>query len=106
MHDEMIAVIEAHKEGKPIQFRGIKPPNICGWETLTTEPSFDFWTYEYRVVPEPRKPREWWIYLCETDSIIEYSPMTRAQQELSKCGKCKEIIRVREVLEDDSVVKP
>lgn len=48
-HDEMIAVIQAHKEGKPIQS---KPKNQIGW-SLSTQPVWNFRAYDYRVAPTP-----------------------------------------------------
>jgi len=48
-HDEMIAVIQAHKDGKTIQHY------VNGWVDKPYEmPSFNFGDYIYRVKPEPR----------------------------------------------------
>lgn len=60
-HDEMIAVIQAHKEGKQIQSRR------GDWWIDIFEPSWDFSKYDYRIKPEPPKPREWWIVFCPKD---------------------------------------
>ena len=49
-HDEMIAVIQAHKDGKTIQVRGKGRPK---WHDRT-RPSWDFDSCDYRVKPEPR----------------------------------------------------
>jgi len=48
-HDEMIAVIQAHKEGKPIQ---VSSRNINGWSE-TKNPVWNFRAYDYRVAPTP-----------------------------------------------------
>lgn len=49
-HDEMIAVITAHKERKQIQF---KDKSTSNWETFTTyQPSWNFYTYDYRIAPD------------------------------------------------------
>ena len=48
-HDEMIAVIQAHKEGKAIQCR---PKKTIKWSE-TKNPSWDFQSYDYRVAPTP-----------------------------------------------------
>lgn len=48
-HDEMIAVIQAHKEGKTLQCR--YKSNV-GW-TLTRDPAWNFKVYDYRVAPTP-----------------------------------------------------
>jgi hypothetical protein len=58
-HDEMIAVIRAHKEGKTIECRkcgDVRDP----WEVAG--PTWDFPAFDYRVKPEPSKPREWWLH--------------------------------------------
>ena len=49
-HDQMIAVIQAHKEGKTVQAR------LRGrWVDLEC-PSWNFNANDYRVKPEPPKP--------------------------------------------------
>ncbi len=58
--DEIIAVVQAHKEGKPIQSRHMNDPY---WMNNPTEFQWNFGVYEYRVAPEPSKPREWWLSL-------------------------------------------
>lgn len=51
-HDEMIKVIEAHKEGKEIQWRVDDEGN--DWRSAPC-PCWDFSRYEYRVKPIPKK---------------------------------------------------
>ena len=46
-HDEMITVIQAHKEGKQIQ---VQLGNGTWFDTLCV---FDFSRYTYRIKPEP-----------------------------------------------------
>ncbi len=54
--DEIISVVQAHKEGKEIQV------NSNGtWRSVMGHPVWNFPEHEYRVAPEPRKPREWWL---------------------------------------------
>jgi hypothetical protein len=57
-HDEMIAVIQAHKDGKVIQFR----PRIVRGEWMTkpkgVAPNWNFDKTEYRVKP---MPKEYWL---------------------------------------------
>ena len=50
-HDEMIAVIQAHKEGKQIQISSKNKNEFC--EDFA--PNFDFCGYDYRIKPEPFK---------------------------------------------------
>lgn len=51
-HDEMIAVIQAHKEGKKIQVRHKCSSYSKDW--VDTCPVFDFHECEYRIKPEPK----------------------------------------------------
>jgi len=51
-HDEMIEVIQAHKDGKRIQLSG-KHASASWFDTDC--PGFSFGEYDYRVKPEPRK---------------------------------------------------
>jgi hypothetical protein len=62
-HDEMIAVIQAHKEGEKIQY-SIKGRNV--WNDLTAGPLWDFHASDYRVKKEPK---ELWV--------VKTSHMTR-----------------------------
>lgn len=87
-HDQMIAVIQAHKEGKHVQCK-LNPSGIVNQELIEradallkerlaalgaathVKPAydwsdktcdlFDFVSYDYRVKPEPPKPREGYI---------------------------------------------
>lgn len=82
-HDEMIAVIQAHKEGKPIQFRlpGSYWTDSPGH--LEHGPYFDFDQFQYRIKPDPRKPREWCIELVHVREILE-SEITNQQSAISQ----------------------
>jgi hypothetical protein len=56
--DEMIAVLQAYKEGKPIEYRSvIGYPQA--WIDLKISPMletrWDFYVFEYRVKREPRR---------------------------------------------------
>lgn len=50
-HDEMIAVIQAHKNGKKIQLRR---KGSSDW-TPSAGPGWDFVRFDYRVKPEKKK---------------------------------------------------
>lgn len=50
-HDEMIAVIQAAKDGKQIQCRDKIHKQWCD----SLSPVWDFHTYDCRVKPEPRR---------------------------------------------------
>ena len=49
-HDEIIAVIQAHKERKTIQCR---PKNIPSSWSVTKNPCWNLEKYDYRVAPTP-----------------------------------------------------
>lgn len=53
-YEEMIAVIQAHKEGMQIQ---ISLRNSKKWEDCMGKPDWDFRHFDYRVKPEPPKPK-------------------------------------------------
>jgi hypothetical protein len=57
-HDEMIAVIQAHKDGKVIQFK--RNCGVCDWTSLAKVklPHWNFSAVKYRVKP---MPKEYWL---------------------------------------------
>jgi hypothetical protein len=55
-HDEMIAVIQAHKDGMQLQVRDRHVQQRTWKDDL--DPRFDFLVGEYRIKPTPR---EFWI---------------------------------------------
>jgi hypothetical protein len=58
-HDEIIAVIQAHRDGKPIQYR--RALTNDEWQQLPGGHSSWNWNFEgycYRVKPEPRRKRK------------------------------------------------
>ena len=86
--DEIIAVVQAHKEGKKIQVRS----RICGSWAGCENPAWAFDNLDYRVAPEPRKPREWWVMEHIGGSLT----VSHIEPNESPCFK---VIRVREVIE-------
>ncbi|HEY6073922.1 MAG TPA: hypothetical protein VIV15_11125 [Anaerolineales bacterium] len=50
-HDEIIAVIQAHKDGKHIELR--EKHDFGEWKPVC-RPEWDFRDYDYRVKPEPK----------------------------------------------------
>lgn len=95
-HDEMIAVLEAHRDGKVIE---CSPLGSGLWLPFDGGgfPPRTFHAYEYRIKPEPQQPREWWI-----------ERMPDGEKNLWTCprsaviGRYQEIIHVREVLPEPS----
>ena len=51
-HDEMISVIQAHKEGKTIEYirKNLSNPVY----EITENPCWNFTTYDYKVKPEDK----------------------------------------------------
>jgi hypothetical protein len=87
--DEIVAVVQAHKEGKQIQLRC---SNIPEWTNVVrNEPRWNFEFIEYRVAPEPRKPREWTVFVTPDKQIISWNNGT-----VDAYG----LIRVREVMDN------
>ena len=94
-HDEIIAVVAAHRDGKAIEWRNIR--SNSEWRDLVDIPAWSFNNTEYRIKPEPPKPREWWIermpdgetnlWTCPRSAVI---------------GRAQEIIHVREVLPESA----
>jgi hypothetical protein len=56
---EIIEVVTAHKDGKPIEGRHVT--GTTDWSDCTIDPAWNFGDWDYRVKPEPPKPREWWF---------------------------------------------
>jgi hypothetical protein len=52
-HDEMIAVIQAHKDGKKLEFRDQRFTKFKEW-VQCLEPHWNFKDCDYRIKPEPR----------------------------------------------------
>ncbi len=94
--DEIIALVQAHKDGKKIECRYEHEPDN-GWREFASKISdWDFVTYEYRIATEPHKPREFWI--CNgRDKDNERWVLVDKAHPNHVCGGEK--IRVREVIE-------
>ena len=95
--DEIIAVVQAHKEGKKIQGRVLRTSQWYQngiddkWVDLSIGVDWNFKDTEYRVAPEPRKPREWSVHVVTDGAMITSFPVHEPL--------VKETIRVREVIE-------
>jgi hypothetical protein len=89
--DEMIAVIQAYKDGKTIQFRYGKGEN---WAICTLQHLFNFSDFVYRIKPEPRV-----VYVnLYSDSHTAYNSSERAKD--SAAFTCLEkAVKFVEVLE-------
>ena len=86
--DQILEVVQAHKEGKKIQVLAIH--SDLGWQNCDS-PSWDFARTNYRVAPEPRKPREWQVPVVN-GSIASNHPYFVVDTTV-------ELVRVREVID-------
>lgn len=95
-HDEMIAVIQAHKDGKQIEWQSV----TAEWLPFAFQdlPAFNFVNTRYRIKPHlPRKAREWWIHCQDLGNAVVYmSGMYSCPQ--SQINEGEHEIHVREVL--------
>ena len=89
--DEILEIVQAHIQGKKIEYREIYLREHGRWIPADTPDLWDFRNRRYRVAPEPRKPREWDVYEI-SNCITSFEPM--------KPHSWKSI-RVREVLENE-----
>jgi hypothetical protein len=53
-----ICVMIAYRDGKKIQMQRRGTDNA--WSE--TYPAWDWASFDYRIAPEPRKPRDFWVY--------------------------------------------
>lgn len=83
-HDEMIAVIAAHRDGKVIECRSLVYPDT-GWAVHGNGQRFAFDTIEYRL-----QCREFWILLPGEGAMSTQIVTTKPANE--------RFIHVREVL--------
>ena len=78
-HDEMIAVIQAHKEGKTIESRA-RGYRWDKWVTLNEEPSWQFSEYDYRIKHETWKVVKEAVLSMEYDqklSLIQWAGIVK-----------------------------
>lgn len=96
-HDEMIAVISAHRDGKPLQMRLYRETSENAWLDIP-DPTFRFHYTDYRIKPIPPKPREWWFVkdLGEGNGCYGWTRHDVEQEGIPYL----EQVHVREVLEE------
>lgn len=102
-HDEMIAVIQAHRDGKSLQWRFAKGGD-CEWKECPPPiqgGAFNFELHYFRIKPKPTKPRDFKLARCLVHSG-RWVAMELPGVLNKECPQC-EIIHVREVLEETSV---
>jgi len=90
-HDEILQVVQAHKQGHKIEYRELYLREHGHWIPADTPDLWDFRNRRYRVSDEPIKPREWIIVLCQGQVV---GPSIFIGGDLRS-----ESVRVREVIE-------
>ena len=90
-HDEMIEVIQAHRDGKKIEWR-LKNEEDSPWSNSPFGISWDFHDFDYRIKQEPR---EWWISVRGTESC---AVAFLNRESAAACMLTAEVVHVREVL--------
>ena len=91
-HDEMIAVIQAHKEGKAIQFKRHLRDK---WEDVDSDPSWNFPEVDYRIKPSPM---EIWGNFVEDKFISAYFSYEKA---IYHANEIMRTVKLREVVDEN-----
>lgn len=92
--DEIIEVVQAHKDGKQIECRSRSLMSEGSWR-ITATPAWEFPNYDYRV---KREPREVWIGVSKEHG---YGPVYDSREMAWLTSPLTEgVIRFREVLDD------
>ena len=93
-HDEMIAVIQHHKDGGEVEFYNDK-----FWNKVDGIPSWDFRTYMYRPYIEP-KPKQvvvierWLCEYCGGYVVVDGNDLNFMRNEMFKKVKLLETYEV------------
>lgn len=96
-NQEIIAVVEASESGKEIQFRDKRTEN---WLDCKLAPEWNFASREYRVKPEPPKPRDFWLALYGSGVKPDAFCSKVGAEAFCRITQLSEpLIHVREVLE-------
>lgn len=94
---ELAAVLlEAEKTGRPIQVNSLSNPPDGGWIDWDGR-RFNL-TMAYRVKPDPRKPREWWVNVYDHCRPCVHA--TRLDADVNAGFTRTECVHVREVLDE------
>lgn len=94
---EQCTIIGAAIDKLPIQAQRKHDFAWCDMVEGFTE--FDFAHYEYRVKPEPPKPREWWLVTYPNNTFDVFNTFTDACNHITNFRLASHpIVHVREVL--------
>lgn len=81
--DEMIAVIQAHKEGKKLECRACW--DLKGTWMGVGAPVFSFNQTEYRIKAEPIKKRKLYQFLCQSTGDKRYFVTANMMKDEAEC---------------------
>jgi hypothetical protein len=97
-HDEMIAVIQAHKDGKKIEFKRKSAAAATGWDIFKySHPSWDFSSFDYRIKKEPI---ELYAVMHDDNRYVRTIRPDRltVEEYAMRCIPVAKIVHFREVL--------
>ena len=89
-HDEMIAVIQHHKNGGKIEVR-YRGGRI--WEA-DENPLWNFYCFDYRIKPEPV---EMWAVEWESGNITYYLSKKSAEEDFKEMSGTVRMFKLKEV---------
>jgi hypothetical protein len=90
--DQILEVVKAHKEGKKIEFLTKNSSIYKTWTDTYPMPLWNFESTDYRVAPEPRKPREWEAWYLPDGRGLTDAWMERHQDAGWRPIKVREVI--------------
>lgn len=69
--ESMIEVLQAYKDGKKVEYFDHAE---CKWSPCDEEagPAFNFYTFKYRIAPEPKKKVKLEAWLSPTGQLMWY----------------------------------
>lgn len=96
--DRRIEVMKAYRDGVKLE---INHGREGDWVALHVEPSWNWHHHDYRIAPEPRKPRECWvIFPLNYPHPRVIGGATKIDAMLSAVEGGDEVVHMREVLPD------
>ena len=96
-YDQMIAVLQAAKDGKALQMQAKKRGGTGGAWLDVANPLWNFACYNYRVKPEPRV---FYAILKEHGSQRCFAYRDRELAEKLACSPNQKVVKLVEVLDD------
>lgn len=96
---KFLPLVQAMAEGKDIEIMRQTNRTVvgCRWETTETI-SDGIPASRYRIKPEPRKPREWWIN--RYDHLDDCVHSSKEQANKKAASNRIECVLVREIIEE------